>query len=396
MKKYIFSFIIWLLVIVSIPFHCISAYANTSEDYKTFSQLDPRWADYTIPNAGYTIGSAGCFITSIAVCMGYANKDLRDVDKFNPRVLSDGMSYVGGGLVSTSCSNVDPTFTKVLDDDKLYTSEEAKKKVVDYFNQGYYVVIMTSGAPITTSTHFSPIVGVDNGTPVVWDVAGGAHSDWDTWANAGISNIDVFQSSKMKSTESMNGSNNVDEEKPSTEEEIQEITDLIAEYDLIGMKDASILGNNRSDINLPKHDELSITQQGNLAAIDEAKKSNKFLLSESLSVMSGFLGMLIILYGVLMIVFMLFDWFNAFFELSLLSFLTFGKYRLVGKDYFEKNKIIGYDKSLKVTYVTPLRCIIIASIVIAIGILLSTGLLQDVLYNLWIFIVERVSRWKIR
>lgn len=78
------------------------------------------------------------------------------------------------------------------------------------------------------------------------------------------------------------------------------------------MKDASILGNNRSDINLLKHDELSITQQGNLAAIDEAKKSNKFLLSESLSVMSGFLGMLIILYGVLMIVFMLFDWFNAF------------------------------------------------------------------------------------
>ena len=358
-------------------------YAKQTDDYKTFSQGDPRWGDQVPPGCGYTIARAGCFITAIAVLMAYANPDLRDVDKFNPGILAQKLSFSGGGLISESCSNADPTFTKVADDDTGYRGEAATKKIMEYINQGYYIDIMC-GPPIAAgSTHFSPIVGVKDGKPVIMDVNGQKHPNFEDWANAGIQQIDLYKSSKNSFKDVMEGgTGNVSggdssSTEPATDEANAKARSMqVKEEDLIGMVDVSTLKDDQKKIELPDNDSLSLEEKQGVEAIKLSMSNSSKGLSGWLGALVSFMGLVLVFYSVLLFVAMVLDYVNVFVEFSLLEKLTFGRYRLVSKDYFETNHLIGYDRYSGRTNLTCKMCIFRLLIVLVVGLFLLSGDLQ--------------------
>ena len=378
LKRLSILFIALIITFTSINFEDV--YADETEDYKTFSQLDERWSSHHVHSTDYTIGEAGCFITSIAVLMAYANPDLRDVNTFNPATLSDEMSFSGGGLVSTSCSNADSTFTKVADDDGNFSSQEATEKVKGYMEQGYYVTVRTSSSSITSSTHFSPIVGMDGDTPVLWDVAGGAHSDFSYWAECGIDQIDIFQSSLHPSTETMSDGGISNDDLPS-DEELAEIESLIAEGELIGMPDTSKLAENQIEIVLPDRSELSLTEQRRTQEIGDAIESQGVSIPTWFNHILFFIGICLVFYSVLLLVVMLFDYSNQFFETSLVTMLTFGTCRIVDEDYLKDNPNSGKHTAMgknraRISNLTIKMMVFRIALLMLIGLLIMTGIVQ--------------------
>ena len=373
----IFTIIFSMLVCMVCPVHTVNA--KQTEDYKTFSQGDVRWKDYTCSGTNYTIGSAGCFITSCAVILAYAYKGLRDVNKFNPKICGDKLDFTNNMLIASSVKNIKSTFTLQADDrsagDKEWTEQVAREKVVGYFNQGYYCIIESKKTPITTTTHFSPIVGVKDGVPVVWDVNGGLYSDWNKWAKeAGIFRVLVFKSSKTKSTDTMQGSTSANKDTSSTKEPTKEAKAaalLTAEEDLVGMPVESGLTENQIPIILPDRDTLSISEVDNVEKIGQAIRDSKKGAVEWFSIFLSFIGLLLILYSVMMFVAMIFDVANNFIEISLVGIITLGHCRLILEDdnNIDKDKLQRGDLTKKMWGIR-------AVIVLIVGMILVSGIIR--------------------
>lgn len=374
-----------ILIIVLLFGNISSVEASPSEDYKTFSQLDERWRNYSIV-PGQTIGRIGCFITSFATLMAYANPELRNVTTFNPQVLASKCSFTSsGGIYSATVNNADSTFH--WEGTVSISGEDAvEHKIKELLDQGKYVIVR-AGPPIASgSTHFSPIVGwnTEANEPKIMDVAGGKHPEWKQWAPY-VNRIDVarseIQGSNKAFSEAGNNDNSIQSNAPKTEEEKQLLEQLIKEFDLQGMPTINGLPNQQK-VDLPTTTGLSISENINLDSIKEARNNNSFAISEDLSRILMFLGIVLIFYSVLLLVALLYDWVNSFIDFSLISILTLGKYRLVSKDYFEKNKLIGYDKYKRQTNVTPLSCFIRIVCIAVIGILITSGVIQTVI--IWV------------
>lgn len=394
--KRVWCIVLCVCICSTLLFQPREVYAKKTDDYKTFSQGDPRWGGQTPPGCGYTIAKAGCFITAIAVLMAYANPDLRDVDKFNPGILAQKLSFSDGGLISESCSNADSTFTKVADDDTGYSGEAATKKIMEYINQGYYIDIMC-GPPIAAgSTHFSPIVGVKDGKPVIMDVNGQKHPNFEDWANAGIKQIDLYKSSKNSfkdvmegGTGNVNGGDSSSTEPATDEANAKAKTMQVKEEDLVGMIDVSTLKDDQKAVTLPDDGSLSLEEKQAVSAIKISMEGYKWNLSSWFGKITSFLGLVLVFYSVLLFVGMLLDYVNVFIEFSLLEKLTFGRYRLVSKDYFETNPIVGYDKYSGRTNLTCKMCICRLLVVLAVGLLLLSGVLQEYIVELIVNIKNR-------
>lgn len=394
--KRIWCVVLCVCICSTLLFQPREVYAKKTDDYKTFSQGDPRWGGKQVHGCSYNIATAGCFITAIAVLMAYANPELRDVEKFNPGILSDKLYFQGNGLDSTSVSNADPTFTKVADDDAGYTGEAATKKILEYINKGYYVTIMC-GPPIAAgSTHFSPIVGVKDGKPVVMDVNGQKHPNFEDWANATIQQIDVFKSTKNSfkdvmegGTGNVNGGDSSSTEPATDEANAKAKTMQVKEEDLVGMIDLSTLKDDQKAVTLPDNGSLSLEEKQAVSAIKISMEGYKWNLSSWFGKITSFLGLVLVFYSVLLFVGMLLDYVNVFIEFSLLEKLTFGRYRLVSKDYFETNPIVGYDKYSGRTNLTCKMCICRLLLVLAVGLLLLSGVLQEYIVELIVNIKNR-------
>lgn len=373
---------ILLLVLVMVMFCNVNTYvvsAKESEEYKTFSQGDKRWKDHTCPG-GYTIGSAGCFITSCAIILAYGNKDLRDVGKFNPQICGDKMSYIGGGLDAASIKNIDSNMQLVATDWKVdsntqqtFSAKDAKEKVMGYLNKGYFVIIETGKQPITSSTHFSPIVGIENGTPVVWDVNGGKHSDWKTWAeDAGICRMSVFKHNKVKSLDVLQGGTgkDADSSKKASDKAVKVANStMVAESQLVGMPVTSSLTENQIDLVLPDRSNLSIKEVNNMELIGQSIVDNKITGSKLLGVFGSFLGICLIMYAFMMFIALIFDVSNNFVEISLVSIMTLGHSKLILDDTIDKRKLRRGELTKKMW---GLRAII----VLIVGMLLLSGVLR--------------------
>lgn len=386
--RVLLSILCFVLILNNVSF----VYAEPTEDYKTFSQLDERWRNYVYVN-GYTIGRSGCYITSFACLMAYANPELRDVSTFNPQTLASKCSFTsGGGLYPVTINNSDSTFhweTMI----GISGVENVENKIKELLDQGKYVVVR-SGPPIASrSTHFSPIVGWNKEAdePKIMDVAGGKHPEWKQWAPY-VNRLDVCSSDNMSSKEALSGRENTDsslqENTPQTEEEMQMLDDLIAEYELEGMPTVEGLPM-QEDVEMSKREDLSLTEQINLGQIALAKSNDKIVLSEALSYILMFLGIVLILYSVLLLIALILDYVNAFVDLSLLSLLTFGRYRLVSREYFEENKLVGYDKYNKQTNVTPWSCLLRIIVICIIGMLITSGVIQEGI----VFVLNKIVIW---
>lgn len=356
-------------------------FADATEDYKTFSQLDERWRHYVYAG-NTTLGSAGCFITSYAVVMAYANPELRDVEKFNPKILAQKMSFSGDMLISGSVTNADSTF-KWEKNESISGVDKVESRIKELLDQGKYVIVR-AGPPIASgSTHFSPIVGwnEESDEPKIMDVAGGKHPEWSQWAPY-VNRIDICSSTTLSSKEAFTGAENttdqIQENAPTTEEEMRELDDIIAEFDLEGMDGlAMTFEEYQQTIELPNRDGLNYTELQGIVAIGDAMSSRDVRISQAMSRVIFFIGMALVFYGILMFLAMILDWVNVFVEFSMLGFITLGKYRLVSKDYFEKNKLVGYDKKLRKTNVTPITCMYRVAFLVGMGMFMMSGLIQE-------------------
>lgn len=381
-KRVLFNRIVSFLLVFSIllPVGNISTVsAKETDDYKTFSQGDPRWGSHHVPGTTYTVARAGCFITAIAVLMAYANKDLRDVDTFNPAILSDKLSFVGNGLVSTSVVNADSTFHKGKDIDGNFSAEEAKKHVIEQLEQGNFVTIM-AGPPIAAgSTHFSPVVGLKDGKPIVWDVNNGKNSNWDAWASAGIQQIDVFYSDKVKSTEVLEGYIKSDSKEEKSSKSSNSSTDIIPEEcNLVGMRDVS-LEEYQEYVELMGSEALTVAER---VAIAEQK--SRITTSNWASVFMKvfyFIGLLLCLYSVVLIVACIFDYVNTFIDISLLGIVTFGSLKIDRDRYGGGEDLIGYKRGIEVeNFLGIIAFRVIVSF--GVGLFLLSDLFRRLLY--WI------------
>ena len=253
------------------------------------------------------------------------------------------------------------------------------------------------GPPIAAgSTHFSPIVGVKDGKPVVMDVNGQKHPNFEDWANATIQQIDVFKSTKNSfkdvmegGTGNVNGGDSSSTEPATDEANAKAKTMQVKEEDLVGMIDLSTLKDDQKAVTLPDNGSLSLEEKQAVSAIKISMEGYKWNLSSWFGKITSFLGLVLVFYSVLLFVGMLLDYVNVFIEFSLLEKLTFGRYRLVSKDYFETNHIVGYDKYSGRTNLTCKMCICRLLIVLVVGLLLLSGVLQEYIVELIVNIKNR-------
>lgn len=357
----------------------VNVYAKETEDYKTFSQGDERWSGYAFAG-GNTIGRSGCFITAITILMAYANPDLRDVSTFNPQVLASKMNFTsGGGLYPDSCKNGDSTFEAVAQDNASsgsFSAKEAEGKVIDFMKKGYFVTIKSSKQPITSRTHFSPVVGLDDkGKPIVWDVNGGKNSDWDTWNKAGIDQINVFKSSISKSLDVLQGgTGNGESTKSPTDEAVKEAKNsIIPEDELLGI-DSVPLKENQINLITPTRDGLSISEVNQVEEIG----NNIGIKTRTINYLNSacmLIGLFVLVYASLLFLGGVLDITNAWVDISVVERLTFGKCRVVtdSNDYNDNVKSGTFTMRQ-----WRVRCIVVA----LIGGFLVSGVIFKVIY--WI------------
>jgi hypothetical protein len=118
--------------------------ASAAEDYHSWRQNDPRWAE--IPMGTYNAASVGCLATSLSMIAVMSG--VRDESSFNPGVFISSMNSIGafnqwGGISSWgSIYQIIPEFSDLAD--ISFTGEtEAEKaqEVREWMDKGYYVIV---------------------------------------------------------------------------------------------------------------------------------------------------------------------------------------------------------------------------------------------------------------
>ena len=369
-----------LLLVVSSCLGVIVVSANDTSDYKSFLQTDARWSNVSLGGSSdYTIGSAGCAVTSVTMLMAFANSNLRDVNTFNPATTVNTLAP-GGPLSWGNATLLDSTFTLVEDNRSVSNPLE---KVVDSLNKGYYVIIYTPKLvdPVINyppTQHYSPIVGIKDGKPQVWDVGVGLYNDWDVWVDCGITQIVVYKSSLSSSKDTLEGFFTSSPMGLDYDNKKEAWGRLVKEQELVGM------GNDfkfQVDVSLPGYDSLTNYEKNSLESIKGNILENKSSWFDYLRVGVSFIGLFVVVYGILLIIAFVFDGVNNILDISLLSFLTLGKYR-VWDDSLGVN--VGYSESDGYTYCDVKFLVSRVFVIEVIGFLLISNVIFDLLYKLLI------------
>ena len=369
-----------LICIILVGCFPISINAATSDEYKTWLQGDSRWADEYW--GSQTIGHSGCMVVATAILMAYADPDLRDPDKFNPLIaLKEGRIVCGSGGISFS-----ETGAPLKWEDYVEVSgvDDCKEKVKQYLSEGKYLEIYGSptyderGGYYNSSEHFCPIVGWDSSKdqPVIWDVAHN-HESWYAYVEGGIFGIEVFSSTKLKSTETLGGE--VTSSGTTTSEDSQQaaVDKVISEWELTGMPKYSVLKNGMViPDSLPKQGELSLVEQVNLDEIKENIELRTKSAEEIMNIIFVVIGLALLVYGLLLLVSYFFDQFNTVLDFSLVGVLSLGKLRVVDKG------VPITDEMKKQGYVTSMTLIVRVLVIEFIGGLLVSGVIVRLIFKI--------------
>ena len=376
--------IIWftsILIVLSslIP---MGVSAKEDEDYKTMLQSDSRWASLPLGTGGYTIGKAGCAVTSVTMLMAFANPSLRNIEEWNPGKTASTLAP-GGLLVWGNSTQLDSTFTLV---ESTYSFGDALSYVLDSLKKGYYVIIYTpnlydSSISSSSGQHYSPVVGVKDGKPQVWDVGVGLYNDWDTWVKCGITQIVTYKSSLNSSDKALKGmavNTNIDEDSQEYKDKVSAWSSITKELDLLGMdKDFKLAQD--FNITLPTKDSLSKEELVNIENIRLNIDEGKVTIFDVARYGMAFAGLVLMLYGILLILGYIFDSANTLVEISLLGVLTLGRYRLWGEDLgVERNKKSSDGK----LYCTLGGILVRVAIIEGIGLFLVSSGIFRVLYEI--------------
>lgn len=153
---------------------------------------------------------------------------------------------------------------------------------------------------------------------------------------------------------------------------------LVTESDLTGMPIESTLLAEQKRLSLKSRDDLSQADQTKLVAIETALNAQKVTLGDRLFTIVSFIGLLVVLYSVFMIVCFIFDYTNTFIEISLLSLMSFGKWRIVSQEDVHNGIVkAGQNKAKGVTYLTPKMLIFRAVVACIVGFLLISGAVSN-------------------
>lgn len=161
-----------------------------------------------------------------------------------------------------------------------------------------------------------------------------------------------------------------------TDEEVEEYNTLVARKGLTGMPKTTDLAQYARVPNLPDIEGLTQSDVNSLTSIKHNLADKKLSLGEFGSAVASFFGIVLIVYGVLLLLAFLFDSVNSFIDISLVTLLTLGFVKVVrDKNDYEK------DKAQK-GYVTILKLAFIIIVVVIIGVLLLNGTVLKLLYKI--------------
>lgn len=107
---------------------------------------------------------------------------------------------------------------------------------------------------------------------------------------------------------------------------------LRTESDLTGMPIPSTLTDNQEDITLMSLDDMSQGEQERVASIQENIDLNKTTVGQALHSASAFIGICVLMYGILLLLFVIFDRVNTVLDFSLVTVATLGKLRVVSEE----------------------------------------------------------------
>lgn len=158
---------------------------------------------------------------------------------------------------------------------------------------------------------------------------------------------------------------------------------LTTESDLTGMPTDWSLGEEGENITLPGEDSLTNVEKDRLASIKESINDRHDGFFDVARVIVSGIGLAVIIYGVLLVVAYLFDRVNTIIEISLLSIITLGRYRVWYEDLGVK---VGYNKSDGKMYCDRGTIIKMFFITEVIGFFLIGDYIFRMIYNfiLWI------------
>ena len=379
MIRFCKSFVSLLLVLVIIVCSIPIGYA-ADEKYKNWKQGEEPWGSY-VYGGGSTIASYGCMITALATLMAYADPDLRDSSKFNPEVCArEYFSFMGNSIIWEPLKGP-------LTHDGNYDQgsvEELCTNCKKYLDEGKFVLLWGTpdyGGSQSTS-HYSAVVGWNDSEkhPIIVDAATGI----DTWQNyvdgytPGKWALNVYTSSKLSSTEAFSGNG----AKTSTEEErnapVVVNGQVVTEWELKGMSIPSGLVRDQDTGRLvpASAEDLELMYKLNMANIKESVDARNTSVEETVRVIVVVIGMILMVYGLLLVLAFFFDRFNTIIDISLLGVFTVGKMKPV-----EKDVPIDYEMK-KAGYVTGVTLFVRVMAIELIGGLLVSGLMVRLVFKI--------------
>lgn len=381
-KKLIVIFMCGLLLVGMFP---VGVYAKKTDDYKNFSQADPRWGGVALGNQ--TVKDIGCWITSFSVLMAYDEPKLRDVKKFNPGVLAKTPGAVDGGGNFLNSNAVfqkhDPEFTLV--ENKEISGKAAVKFINECLKKDLYVCMHGHPTNSGRGQHMVPIIGKDgNGfkyveVGIVGDNIRGESDFKSIWGNG--SRIELVKAFKGKNKSSKMLKGGAGGKESADTEDKRDAKDLINEKDLAGMPKTTDMSEFAAPIELEQGDEgLSTIEKNNLASMRENLEADKITWVDYVGVFVQFCGLFLCAYGVLMMLALVMDRSSAgFMGFSALSVISFGKL-----------KVSGYDEE---GYLTVKDILLRAGGLIFVGLLIMSGFLLRCVSAVILFIWGVLGAW---
>lgn len=379
MIRFCKSSISLLLVVVIIVCSIPIGYA-ADEKYKNWKQGEEPWGSY-VYGGGKTIAYSGCMITALATLIAYADPDLRDSSKFDPEVCArEYFSFMEDSIIWEPLKGP-LTHEGNYDQGSV---EELCTNCKKYLDEGKFVLLWGTpdyGGRQSTS-HYSAVVGWNDSEkhPIIVDAATGI----DTWQNYvdGYTPdrwaLNVYTSSKLSSIEAFAGNGAT----TSTEEErnapVVVNGQVVTEWELTGMSIPSGLVRDQDTGRLvpARAEDLELMYKLNMANIKESVDARNTSVEETVRVIVVVIGMVLMVYGLLLMLAFFFDRFNTIIDISLLGVFTVGKMKPA-----EKDVPIDYEMK-KAGYVTGVTLFVRVMAIELIGGLLVSGLMVRLVFKI--------------
>lgn len=363
-----------------------------ADDFKTWTQGDPRWGDYVYGTTN-TIRQSGCMIASIAVLIAYSDPSKRDWETFNPKILAQNhLVFTGNCIADYRVFDLEGGDNFLyLGTEYCYSLEEAAAAVKPHMEAGDYTMVYAYKEGVYS--HFSPVVGwnYENDEPILWDVGSG------NWGNEGYCEYGCCWNSKFPRAE--NGgtfyvisykslltssqdtvfNDDFDPEDDLSEERQDELDEygarVASEWELNGMPQQSDMVVDQMEIKFGDVGTWEWHLQLNNASIGEAIEQNQKTFFDYIRAAFVFAGIMLMIYSVLLILAYALDKSNAFIDISLISLVSFGKLKVWDDEMTEEVQKQGY--------ISVTGLFIRIAVIAVVGVLFVSGVLTKLMYQLY-------------